>query len=69
MTCVCQERPFAGYVLQFVTNTLVHQYLQDTVSYNEVKINGNTSKQVIVATCPFLVDFKYLNQLFPCQWV
>ena len=61
----------------FVTNTLVHQYLQDTVfSYSEIEINGNPSKQVIVTKCPFFsgfhvsgANYSFANECKQLSWM
>ena len=61
MTCVCQERPFAGYVL-------CNQHFGSSkfcISYTEIEIKGNRSKQLIVAKCSFFSGFQVSGPTIP----
>ena len=57
MTCICQERPFAGFVLcnQHFNSSIFVGYC---ITYSEIEIKGNRSMQLIVAKCPFFSGFQ-----------
>ena len=57
MTCICQERPFAGFVLcnQHFNSSI---FVGFCITYSEIEIKGNRSKQLIVAKCPFFSGFQ-----------
>ena len=58
--CTCQENPFAGYVsCHQSSNSSI--FVGNCISYSEINIGGNSSKQVIVARCPFFAGSQVSN--------
>ena len=64
MTCICQGRPFAGYVhcTQHFESSIFVGYC---ISYSKIEIKGKPSKQVIVASCPFFSGFQVSGPSIP----
>ena len=60
MECTCQGHPFAGYVFcHQSSNSSI--FVGNCISYSEIKIRGNSSKQIIVARCPFFAGSQVSN--------